>query len=128
MALRHHSLKDPIVRSATEYDPRLQVALHCARELPEAILARTPVDALVDAIVDECAAAPVEVDHAGLWVEQVELQPTNGREEQLVQLNLCVTVDGASSALGRRGVLSGGYTEGDKPGKWYLTAAEGTNE
>ncbi|OKI85813.1 hypothetical protein A6A27_40135 [Micromonospora sp. CB01531] len=90
------------------------------------MLARTPVDALVDAIVDECAAAPVTVDHAGLWVETPEL--SHGREEPLVQLNLCVTVDGASSALGSRGVLSGAHIEGDKPGKWFLTAAQATNE
>ncbi|WP_422750521.1 hypothetical protein [Micromonospora sp. WMMD1219] len=126
MAPKHHPLRDPIRRSATEYGPRLEIALTRAREVPDEMLARAPVDALVDAIVDECAAAPVTVDHAGLWIETSEL--SHGREEPLVQLNLCVTVDGASSALGSRGVLSGAHIEGDKPGKWFLTAAQATNE
>ncbi|MCP3782947.1 hypothetical protein NLX85_06155 [Micromonospora sp. A3M-1-15] len=130
MALTHHPLRDPIGRNATDYAARLQVALTRAREVSDEMLARTPVDALVEAIVEECAASPVVVDHAGLWIETPELSRGNGGEgeEPSVQLKLCVAVEGASSALGSRNVFSGGQMQGDEPGTWYLVAGEGTNE
>lgn len=116
MALTHHPLRDPIGRNATDYAARLQVALTRAREVSDETLARTPVDALVEAIVEECAASPAVVDHAGLWIETPELTRGNGGEEPSVQLKLCVAVEGASSAVASRGVFSGGHMQGDEPG------------
>ncbi|PZG12735.1 hypothetical protein C1I95_25225 [Micromonospora craterilacus] len=127
LPLTHHPLWESIWRNATEYESRLKIALARAREVPDDMVARTSVAALVDAIVDECAAASVTVDHVGLWVETLEL-PSHGREEPLVELNLCVMVDGASSALSSRGVLSGANSEGDEPAKCYLMIAQATNE
>ncbi|MEU5553386.1 hypothetical protein ABZ738_26760 [Micromonospora sp. NPDC047793] len=127
LPLTHLPLWDPIWRNSTEYASRLKIALARARDVPDDTLARTPVDAVADVIVNECAAASVTVDHEGLWVETLET-PSHGGKEQLVRLNLCVMVDGASSALMSRGVLSGADIEGDKPAKCFSTIAEATNE
>jgi hypothetical protein len=120
----NRAMNDEVLRHATEYDRRLRNALRRARDLPEDILVRMLVDAATDAIVAECAAAAIAVDHAGFWAESQEAPPRKGHEdeEREVWLTLNVTVDGAASALMRPGGLPISiHAVGNQPATVILT-------
>lgn len=125
--------EEEIHRSATDYDKRLQLAIRKARDLPEEVLERLPVDAAAEAVVNECAAAPVVVDHAGLWLDSKEAPPRRGHEheEWRVIFSFNVTVDGATHALtqhaARAGLPLSSRTVGDQPSTVTLSFV-GTND
>jgi hypothetical protein len=61
-----------IPQTTTEYDGRLHRALLHARAIGEDALANLPVDVIVQSLVDEHAAVPVEIDFSSIWVEEKE--------------------------------------------------------
>lgn len=61
-----------IHQTATEYDGRLHRALLHARAIGEDTLANLPVDVIVQSLVDEHAAAPIEIDFDTMWMEEKE--------------------------------------------------------
>ncbi|WP_344454441.1 hypothetical protein [Actinocorallia aurantiaca] len=120
---------EQIPRSSADYDKRLRNAIIQARDLPEEAFGRLPVDAITEAIVNECAAAPIVIDYAGFWVSSEEVSPPQGQEDQerQVRLSYNVMADGSIWDLMRAGLGLSSHTVGDQPSRltWAMHA---TNE
>lgn len=124
---------EEIRRSATDYERRLRRALQRAHDLSEETLARLPVDAVAETIVNEVAAPLVVVDHSGFWMKSEQLSPLKGQEheERRVRVAYNVTADGAISAMtnhaARAGLPLSTHTVGDQPSTVTFEFV-GTNE